>query len=72
MKNKHELTNEWESHSTMPVGNVAPLTRSDAAGVCPPKRKVAPIHRARPLHDDLVDRLRDMIIEGESDPARAA
>jgi len=67
MQKGHELTNEWESHSTMPVGNVAPLTRSDAVGARPPRRKVAPIHRARPLHEEVCDRLRDMIIEGEID-----
>ncbi|MBB3459017.1 DNA-binding GntR family transcriptional regulator [Rhizobium sp. BK313] len=28
-------------------------------------RSIAPINRARPLHEEVVDRLRDMIIEGE-------
>jgi DNA-binding GntR family transcriptional regulator len=49
----------------MPAGNVASLKRQDGLGHHPPKRKVAPIDRARPLHEEVCDRLRDMIIEGE-------
>lgn len=49
----------------MPAGTVAPLKRSHEPGVRPPQRKVAPIGRARPLHEEVCDRLRDMIIEGE-------
>jgi DNA-binding GntR family transcriptional regulator len=37
----------------------------DATAPTPRRRTTAPIVRSRPLHEEVVDRLRDMIIEGE-------
>jgi DNA-binding GntR family transcriptional regulator len=52
----------------MAAGDIATLKPLQEPGARLPRRNVAPISRARPLHEEVGDRLRDMIIEGDIAP----
>jgi DNA-binding GntR family transcriptional regulator len=45
--------------------NMARLKLAEEPGARLPRRPIAPIGRPRPLHEEVVARLRDMIVEGE-------
>jgi DNA-binding GntR family transcriptional regulator len=47
------------------AGNMARLKLAEEPGASLPRRQIMPIGRPRPLHVEVVARLRDMIVEGE-------